>query len=50
MCFDQPPHLTATGLVKQMEDVFTVLKFFLSTQRNSFSVIDFLISNTLLHA
>ena len=33
-----------------MEDFFTVLKFIFSTQRNSFSVTDFLISNLLLHA
>ena len=47
---EPPPHLAATDLNRQVEDVFTVLKFIFSTKRNSFSVIDFLISNLLLHA
>ena len=47
---EPPLHLAATELNRQVEDVFTVLKFIFSTQRNSFSVIDFLISNLLLHA
>ena len=45
-----PLHLVGTDLNRNLEDVFTVLKFIISTQRNSFSVIDFLISNPLLHA
>ena len=44
------PHLAATDLNRQVEDVFTVIKFIFSTQRNSFLVTDFLISNLLLHA
>ena len=47
---ESPPHPAATDLSRQVEHVFTVLKFIFSTQRNSFSVIDFLISNLLLHA
>ena len=44
------PNLAATDLNGQVEDVFTVLKFIFSTQRNSFSVINFLTLNLLLHA
>ena len=44
------PHLTVTDLNRKLKDVFTVLKFISSTQTNNFSVIDFLISNLLLHA
>ena len=44
------PQLAATDPNRQVEDFFTVLKFIFSTQRNSFSVTDFLISNLLLHA
>ena len=47
---EPPPHLAATDLNRQVEDVFTVIKFIFSTQRNSFLVTDFLISNLLLHA
>ena len=31
---EPPPHLAATDLNRQVEDVFTVLKFIFSTQRN----------------
>ena len=44
------PQLAATDLNRQVEDVNTVLKFIFTTQKNSFSVIDFLIPNLLLHA
>ena len=44
------PQLAATDPNRQVEDFFTVLKFIFSTQRNSSSVTDFLISNLLLHA
>ena len=44
------PQLAATDLNRQVEDVNRVLKFIFSTQKNSFSVIDFLIPNLLLHA
>ena len=47
---EPPPHLAATDLNSQVEDVFTVLKFIFSTQRNYFSIIDFRIFNLLLHA
>ena len=47
---EPPPHLAGTELDRHVEDVFIVLNFFFSTQRNNFSVIDFLISNMLLHA
>ena len=47
---ESPPHPAATDLSRQVEHVFTVLKFIFSTKRNSFSVTDFLISNLLLHA
>ena len=47
---EPPPHLAATDLNKQVEDDFTVLNFFYSTQINSFLVIDVLILNLLLHA
>ena len=47
---EQPPRVAATDLNRQVEDVFTVLKFIFSAQRNSFSIIDFLILNLLLHA
>ena len=43
------PQVAATDLNSQVEDVFTVLKFIFSTQRNSFPVVDFLISDLLLH-
>ena len=43
------PQVAATDLNSQVEDVFTVLKFISSTQRNSFPVVDFLISDLLLH-
>ena len=46
---EPPPHLAVTDLNRQVEDVFTVLKFIFRTQGNNFSVIDFLISNLLLH-
>ena len=42
---EPPPYLAATDINRQLEDVFAVLKFIFSTQRNSFSVIDFLILN-----
>ena len=42
---EPPPYLAATDISRQLEDVFAVLKFIFSTQRNSFSVIDFLILN-----
>ena len=41
---------TATDLIIQLEYVFAVLKFIFSTQRNSFSVIDFLTTNLLLQS
>ena len=44
------PQLAATDPNRQVEDFFTVLKFIFSTQRNSYSVTDFLIYNLLLHA
>ena len=47
---EPPPHLAATDLNRQVEDDFTVLNFFFSTQSNRFSVIHFLILNLLLHA
>ena len=47
---EPPPQLAATDLNRQVEDVFTVLKFIFMMQRNKFSVIDFLISNLLLDA
>ena len=47
---EPPAHLAATDLNRQVEDVFTILKFIFSTRRNSFSVIDFLISSLLLYA
>ena len=47
---EQPPRVAATDLNRQVEDVFKVLKLIFSAQRNSFSIIDFLISNLLLHA
>ena len=46
MSLEPPPHLAATDLNRQ---VFTVFKFIFST-KIFFSVIDFLISNLLLHA
>ena len=46
---EPPPHLAAANLNRQVKDVFRVLKFILSMQGNSFSVIDFFISNLLLH-
>ena len=46
---EQPPRVAATDLNRQVEDVFKVLKLIFSAQRNSFSIIDFLISNLLLH-
>ena len=49
MTLERPPRLAATDLKMQVESVFTVLKFVFNTRRNSFSVIDFLISNLLLH-
>ena len=36
-----PPHIAAPDLNRQVEDVFAVLKFIFSTQRNSFSTINF---------
>ena len=45
---EPPSHVAATDLNRKLEDFFTVLKFIFSTQRNSFSVIDFLILNLLL--
>ena len=47
---EQPPRVAATDLNRQVEDVFKVLKLIFSAQRNSFSIIDFLISNLLLYA
>ena len=47
---EPPPYLVANDLNKKLEDVFIVLKLIFSSQRNSFSVIDLLISNLLLHA
>ena len=44
------PHLVATDLNRQVKDVFTVLKFIFNSQRNSISVIHFIISNLLLQA
>ena len=46
---EPPLHLAATELNRQVDDVFTALKFIFNTKTNSFSVIDFLISNVLLH-
>ena len=43
-----PPHLAGTDLHRHVDDVNIVLNFFFSTQKNNFSVIDFLISNMLL--
>ena len=48
-CLEPPLHLADTNLNRKLLDVFTTLKFIFSTQRNSFSVIDFLISNLLSH-
>ena len=35
------PHLVATDLNRQVEDIFTVLKFIFSIQGNSFTVMSF---------
>ena len=47
---EPPTQLAATDLNRQVEEVLTVLKYTFGTQRNSFSVTDFLISYLLLHA
>ena len=47
---DLSPQVAAAGLNRQVEDIFPVLKFVFSTQRNSFEITDFLISNILFCA